>query len=172
MEETFSPASIPASLPPALLSHFSTNKAYTLHKSIPFLLHSLRSSAEPTYSTTLIGVVSNSDPRVPSILRSLGIKVKSYAKSYSGDTGGKNGSVDFVTVSYDVGFEKPDPRIFDAALETAKKLAGPEEKEWVKVHIGDDYEKDFQGAKNAGWTGLIWDGETKPEQVLKNILAG
>lgn len=167
---TFAPKTVPPSLPPAIISHFANKDAYTLHTSIPFLLHTLRTNK--VYSETVIGVVSNSDLRVPSILQSLGVAVKNYPQSGSDGIGGENGTIDFVTLSYNVGVEKPDSRIFAAALEVAKKMSCGEEKEWAKVHVGDDYEKDVMAAQSAGWVGLMWDGERKPEQVLDNILAG
>jgi len=50
-----------------------------------------------------------------------------------------------------VGFEKPDSRIFELALEKAG--VSPEE----MVHIGDDYEADYLGAENAGLIGVLLD---------------
>jgi putative hydrolase of the HAD superfamily len=169
IESTFSPTILPQSLAPALLSHFATSSAYTLHTSVPFLLHSLRSNT--IYSHTVIGVVSNSDSRVPSILRDLGVTVRNYPPTQSRDVGaGKNGIIDFVTLSYDIGVQKPDPRIFEAAFAEAKRLVRDENMEWIKVHVGDDFEKDFRAAEKAGWKGVLWDGEGRPEEVLKEIL--
>jgi len=166
---TFSPISIPSALPPALLSHFATRRAYLLHTSIPFLLKSLR--VNDHYNHTVIGVISNSDPRVASVLRSLGVAIRSYPSMNIHDTAdGENGTIDFVTLSYDVGVEKPSQRIFEAAFEEAKQLAGGEDKEWVKVHIGDDMEKDVLAAQCAGWAGVLWDGEAIPEMILDVIL--
>ncbi len=64
-------------------------------------------------------------------------------------------------LSYDVGFEKPDSRIFDA---TKQMLWGQER----FLHIGDDLEKDYSAAKRAGWEGILLDREAKvscPENV-------
>ncbi|KAF8242843.1 HAD-superfamily hydrolase [Wilcoxina mikolae CBS 423.85] len=169
IRSTFSPTILPPSLAPALLSHFATSSAYILHTSVPFLLHSLRSNT--MYSHTIIGVVSNSDSRVPLILRDLGITVRNYPPTQRRDIeAGKNGEIDFVTLSYDIGFQKPDPRIFEAALAEAKRLEEEDNVEWVKVHVGDDFEKDFQAAEKAGWRGVFWDGEGRPEEILNEIL--
>lgn len=50
-----------------------------------------------------------------------------------------------------VGFEKPDRRIFDYALE-AVGAAGAE-----AIHIGDSWDADIVGARAAGWR-AIWYG--------------
>jgi hypothetical protein len=144
-----------------------------LHTSIPFLLHSLRSNG--VYDKTILGVVSNSDCRVSSILNSLGVLVRSepqdaYQAHNRGKGTGKNGIIDFLTLSYNVGVEKPHPRIFEAAFEEARRLDADEEREWTKVHVGDDIGKDVRAAGRAGWRGVLWDGEGESEKVLKQIL--
>jgi FMN phosphatase YigB (HAD superfamily) len=61
-------------------------------------------------------------------------------------------------MSYDVGFAKPDRRIFDAAENMADQLAAAQDAAshgravpWVKVYVGDEYENDVVGAQGAGW---------------------
>lgn len=86
-----------------------------------------------------------------------------------------NNDIDFVCTSYEAGSEKPDKGIFDHALALAsavaegmtqplmresnvvKALSGEEAKEFYRLrrtfvwqHVGDDFKKDFQGAKNGG----------------------
>jgi putative hydrolase of the HAD superfamily len=75
-----------------------------------------------------LGVVSNADGRVESFLQYVGIT------KY----------LDFVVDSGNVGVEKPNPRIFQIALERA----GVEARE--AVHVGDVYEVDVLGARAAG----------------------
>ncbi len=135
---------------------------------VPQLLASLRSNT--AYDRTVLGVVSNSDPRIPSILRSLGVDVKPFADS-DGSTEKNQAQLDFVTLSYDVGVEKPGRGIFDAAFESAVRIVGGEH-EWEKVHVGDDVEKDVEGARRAGWRAVHWGGEAGENEVevLKNIL--
>lgn len=141
-----------------------------MHTSIPFLLKSLKANNQ--YDHTVIGLISNSDFRVISVLRSLGVAIKSYPPmKIEDELDGENGTIDFVTLSYDVGVEKPQQRIFEAAFEEAKrKTSGGEGHEWVKVHIGDDMEKDVLAAQGAGWAGVLWDGEAKPGVLLDMIL--
>ncbi|YAF98031.1 MAG: HAD-IA family hydrolase [Nodularia sp. CChRGM 3473] len=80
-----------------------------------------------------LGVLSNFDSRIYSVLQSLGLS--SYFNS--------------VTISTQVCAAKPDPKIFAIALE---KHNCPPEKAW---HIGDSIVEDYQGAKAAGLRG-IW----------------
>ena len=67
-----------------------------------------------------------------------------------------------VVVSEEVGFMKPDRRIFDAALEAA---GGGERR---KVYVGDSYEHDVLGAKGAGWLPILYlpDGDPPPHPLL------
>jgi putative hydrolase of the HAD superfamily len=75
-----------------------------------------------------LGVVSNADGRVESFLQLVGL----------------TRWLDFVVDSGAVGVEKPDPRIFEIALERAGVRA--EE----ALHVGDVYEVDVVGARGAG----------------------
>jgi FMN phosphatase YigB (HAD superfamily) len=72
--------------------------------------------------------------------------------------------IDFTVLSYDVGFEKPDNRIFAAAEEMlASHLEAEQQQvnsdEWSKVYVGDEYEKDVVGATQAGWKAVLIDRE-------------
>ena len=75
-----------------------------------------------------LGVVSNSDGRVEEALEAAGLR----------------GYFDVVIDSGRVGLEKPDPRIFHAALEALG--VAPSE----ALYVGDVYEVDVQGANAAG----------------------
>jgi HAD superfamily hydrolase (TIGR01509 family) len=75
-----------------------------------------------------LGVVSNADGRVENFLQHVGI----------------TRYLDFVVDSGIVGVEKPNPRIFEIALER-----GNVSKDEV-VHVGDVYEVDVLGARAAG----------------------
>ena len=66
--------------------------------------------------------------------------------------------IDFSVMSYDVGCEKPDKRIFSAAEEIWRQLQGsadPRDAEWDKVYVGDEYAKDVVGAQAAGWHSVL-----------------
>lgn len=96
------------------------------------------------------GIISNADERYgDSILPMLGL----------GD------DVRFLTFSKNVGREKPDARIFAAAMEQAEpwlRLAEGEDdvaplRPEEVLHIGNDYTKDYLGAKEAGFHAALLD---------------
>ena len=57
---------------------------------------------------------------------------------------GLEAEVDFAVISGEVGVEKPDPAIFEIALERGGAPAGE------AIYIGDSPEYDIEGARNAG----------------------
>jgi len=79
-----------------------------------------------------MGVISNFDERLPTILKNKGLA----------------GYFDFILCSRVFGAEKPDAAIFEEALKSAK--CRPEE----ALHIGDS-KKDYLGARAAGMRGLL-----------------
>jgi HAD superfamily hydrolase (TIGR01509 family) len=89
-----------------------------------------------------LGVVSNSDGRVEQALQAAGLR------QY----------FDVVIDSALVGVEKPDPRIFHAALDALK--VAPEE----ALYVGDLYEIDVLGARAAGLDAVLLG---KPEQMTE-----
>jgi putative hydrolase of the HAD superfamily len=80
-----------------------------------------------------LGVISNFDSRLYTVLQSL--RLKNYFNS--------------ITISTQVHAAKPDPQIFAIALQ--KHQCSPE----LAWHIGDSITDDYQGAKTAGIRG-IW----------------
>ncbi len=82
-----------------------------------------------------LGVVSNADGRVASFLENAGLAPY----------------LDFVIDSAVVGVEKPDPAIFEIALERAGAEAAD------AVHVGDIYEIDVVGARAAGVEAILLD---------------
>lgn len=72
-------------------------------------------------------------------------------------------------MSYDVGVEKPDERIFDAAEDMLARItpgqvaakAGPVESQGLlyKLYVGDEWEKDVIGASKAGWSAIFLEPE-------------
>ncbi len=67
---------------------------------------------------------------------------------------GLEGYFQTVVNAEDVGFKKPDPRIFAFALDKAKATASE------SLMIGDDLEADILGAKNCGLDALHFDVES------------
>ncbi|MGE0684692.1 MAG: HAD family hydrolase [Candidatus Binatia bacterium] len=110
--------------------HQHANLWRLMRPSTPQILQELRSRG------LVLGVVSNSDGRIRSVLAQCGI-------------------TDFFQVvidSHDVGMEKPDPRIFQFALDTTK--ARPEQ----TVYVGDIYSIDVVGAERVGMEPVLLDG--------------
>ena len=181
---------LPKDLAPKLLHRFASDEGYTLSPGITPLLRSLKqasAAASQVHVSPIIGVITNSDDRVPSILSSLGLHVRPlrfgvdtntspsptplpsqqqqppHVSSYDYD-------IDLHAMSYDVGFAKPDPRIFDAAEQMANHLVAntittnthvaqgggrAEVLPWLKVYVGDEYAKDVTGALGAGWNAVL-----------------
>lgn len=83
-----------------------------------------------------LGVVSNFDPRLSKTLENA--KLRHYFQ--------------FVITSYELGIEKPDPRIFVEAMKLSRvKDLKPDE----CLHVGDTATLDYKGAKNAGWNAAL-----------------
>lgn len=155
----------------ALMKQFSSNQAYRLFGDVRPLFRFLEAtrSSRPIeesvidwpWKSTTVGVITNSDPRVPQILGSLGLSVRQSNRVMGP---GQEGPFDinFVTMSYNVGIEKPDVQIFRAAEMAFSQLLSPgriTEANVVKVHVGDDMEKDTFGAIDAGWDAIFLDRE-------------
>jgi HAD superfamily hydrolase (TIGR01509 family) len=98
-----------------------------------------------------LGVISNSDGRVVEALEVAGLR------QY----------FDVIIDSALVGLEKPDPRIFRAALEALG--VEPEE----ALYVGDRYEVDVRGAEAAGIRGVLFDppvgGRMRPCKTISSI---
>jgi FMN phosphatase YigB (HAD superfamily) len=79
--------------------------------------------------------------------------------------------LDLVITSFQAGVEKPDREIFRTARSAARALMGPEyaDGQWVCVHAGDDYAKDYCAARDAGWDAyfLDRDGQGKNNHVAR-----
>jgi FMN phosphatase YigB (HAD superfamily) len=122
---------------------------------------------------------------VSGILTSLGLSV---ATASGGPSSRKNAAttspgdadISFVSLSYDVGHQKPDLQIFAAAAERGRAMLSSEDGsqgpsdanpipassvmtapagEWTYLHVGDNIEQDVLGAKSAGWNSILLDRE-------------
>jgi FMN phosphatase YigB (HAD superfamily) len=177
--------SIPEEVVPKLLHRFTSNEGYTLYDDIRPLFAILRdarahlqqqpapppsttASAQWPWARTIVGIITNSDDRVPDILRSFGLRVgprrvgKRQGAMARADL---DEDISFVVVSYDAGFEKPNHRIYDAAVWMLEECLAAEAKEgrdmsseeFEKLMVGDDLEKDVNGPREAGWSALLLD---------------
>ncbi|KAI5837254.1 HAD-like domain-containing protein [Morchella snyderi] len=176
---TFTPLTkspLPPSLAHTLLHRFASKEAYRLFPDALPLLNRLRKSTR--YDTVTLGVITNSDHRVTSILNDLGIGVRGYKSTVPGQPHPEKGMgdsalIDFVAFSYDIGYEKPDRKIFDAARRIWNDLdPGADHGLLVPVHAGDDYYKDFWGAQNASWNAILVDERVKESAVTNGWKKG
>ena len=94
-----------------------------------------------------IGVVSNADGRVRALLESAGLSP----------------FLEVVVDSFEVGFEKPDPRIFLAATE---RLGIPASK---CAYVGDIFSIDVLGARGAGMRAILI-GTGAAEEPVERVL--
>ncbi|KAK5131103.1 hypothetical protein LTR08_001321 [Meristemomyces frigidus] len=152
-------------LAPKLLHRFGSEEGYDLMPGVRLLLQGLKDRSANRQAHTVVGVVTNSDNRVPGILSSFGLSVSPLR--YGDKPLGRNSvatryDIDFTVMSYDAGHEKPDKRIFAAAEEMLQLLPVATETDlnsWDLLHVGDEYEKDVVGAKNARWYAVLVNGE-------------
>ncbi|KAE8413346.1 hypothetical protein BDV36DRAFT_268911 [Aspergillus pseudocaelatus] len=172
---------LPEGLVGYLLDRFASKEGYALYDDVGPFFSRIRAVKENgarlgPFERVVIGVVSNSDDRVPAVLKSLGLRVGDCRadegvdsmwlsgfeeRSSSGVVEGSAvndgvNDIDLVVTSYEAGVEKPSPRIFEVARRQAKALArGDNLGDWTCVHVGDDLEKDYRAAVGAGWHGYF-----------------
>jgi putative hydrolase of the HAD superfamily len=128
-----------------LITHFTDATCWAPRDGAVPLLESLKQDKSVT-----LGVVSNFDPRLHSILEAC--KLSDYFK--------------FVLTSYEAGCAKPDPKIFRQALDLAA-LEGLRPQQ--ALHVGDNLDLDIKGAKEAGWEAWLV-GDKKGGDELKGTL--
>ncbi len=168
---------LPELLVSDLIIRFSSARGYKLYWDVLPFFQKLRegrissSKSNTVFPTPTIGVITNSDERVPSILSSLGLQVGPHRHgvlaSGSNLEAPNHEDINFVAMSYDNGFEKPDGRIFDAARQLGSMGRDIELHECL--HIGDHPEKDFRAAQE---NSLILSREDCPDErnYVRNLL--
>jgi FMN phosphatase YigB (HAD superfamily) len=134
---SYAPHDTPKSFVEDLIESFSSDEAYGAYSDVRDFLNKVQGRKD----IHLI-VSSNGDPRVPQILKSLGL-LQFFQKTY---------------LSYDLGVSKPDKAFFDAVIDDLKGPFTPRELMLQDAwHIGDEMNSDLQGAVNAGWNGVLVD---------------
>ncbi|PYH76504.1 putative haloacid dehalogenase-like hydrolase [Aspergillus uvarum CBS 121591] len=180
-------STLPDGLVQHLLDRFACRDGYVLDANADAFFTRLRHLKSTKtrlgpFDRVVVGVVSNSDDRVPAVLESLGLRVgmcradqdvsstqlpgfeirgprdKGLVNCHKSDETVYD--LDLVITSYEAGAEKPSPIIFEVARRQAMKLVGASEEDrhgsdgrsnWTCVHVGDDYDKDYRAAIDAGW---------------------
>lgn len=136
---------------------FSTDAAYILYDDvIPFFTWLRRWNRDHAEAAIMAGVITNSDNRVPQILRSLGIRVRCCRTSGQHSPSSPAEDLGFVVLSYDVEQGKPARHIFDVAVQRAG-FADRFRENSSRLFVGDEPEADYQGATKAGWQALLLD---------------
>ena len=170
---------IPESLPDSLFHHFSGPKGYEpFPDTMPFFrqMRQWRQNLGPEsgIAKIVVGVLTNSDPRVAGVLKSLGVMVG------DGRHHDVRNDLDFVLTSYEIGHEKPSSDAFAAVEQIARVTLGlsklPDESSCeliaggIKVHIGDDLHQDYWGAMRSGrgWDAILLDRETGVDESPNN----
>ncbi|OAA81593.1 haloacid dehalogenase [Akanthomyces lecanii RCEF 1005] len=170
----------PPALVPSLIRRFASDEGYEAQPDLVPALRALRRpKSQHGLDRVVIGVVTNSDDRVPSILSSLGLNVSPLrygSEEAASPRPGDVYDVDFHCMSYDVGYEKPDVQIFNAAdsmlarIITAREGEAPrleQAQSWCKVYVGDEHAKDVVGATNAGWHPVLLDADSQASEVAR-----
>lgn len=124
-----------------LIAVYGTDACWTV---VPGTLDTLK-ALKTKNPSPILGVISNFDDRLYEVLRHVGLS------QY----------FDFVIDSYGAGFAKPHPAIFEVALVEASRrrpevgVRGPRD----ALHVGNDVQLDYFGARSAGWNALLVSGE-------------
>ncbi|KAL9608207.1 MAG: hypothetical protein Q9167_006948 [Letrouitia subvulpina] len=167
------PIAWPDELIPDLLHRFSSEQGYQLYPDVVPLFQRLKQLRKDGFRHDVkdpslqVGIVTNSDDRVPSILSSLGLHVMARRLDNPHALAGwtlldNNADIHWVLMSYDAGFAKPDFRIFDCAK---KQTLGNENEDCVYLHVGDDFNQDYHAATRAGWQSLFLDRDHRYTQM-------
>lgn len=156
---------LPNRLVPDLLHRFSSKDGYSVFLDTMSFFQKLRelknsgNDKEWPWKRTIVGVITNSDDRIPGILESFGLKIGSrrIGRRNANLSIDESEDINFVVLSYDVGFEKPDKRIFEGTEKLVEEMitgSGVKLADFDKVFVGDEPQKDALGASSAGWHGI------------------
>lgn len=167
----FTSAPLPEPIISHLLKRFSSAQGYKLQPQVRGFFQQLRDFKKSTSDDPLtIGVITNSDDRVPSVLSSLGLRVDNCRYgTLSPIPDPLDSDINFVIMSYDVGFEKPDPRIFDAARKLGSIVNGRNLEPSECLHVGDNVTKDLRAAEEGGWKAFLMNPDSNPAGLEINL---
>lgn len=134
-----------AALHEELYKYYERPEAWQLAPGAVAALNKLRAAG------VRLAVVSNFDTRLRPILAALDV----------------DRLFDCVVVSAEVGAEKPNPVIFEAALQNLGL------RPWEVVHVGDDRRNDVWGARDAGIAAWLWGVDVHSfAEVARKVLKG
>lgn len=175
---------LPDGMVDTLIETFASKEGYSLYEDVPPFFDQLRifKIQQSGFDCVVTGIISNSDDRVSTVLRSLGLSVgrtradedrsstslpgfEEAASKDSEDRGFHSDDLNMVITSYEAGQEKPNRLIYDVAARQVNRLLSTykwakddlDNIDWTRIHVGDDLAKDYQGATDAGWHGILLD---------------
>ena len=134
-----------------IYSVFGSQKCYEkFDDAMPFLHWANRNHV-------VCGVLSNADERYgDSILPMLGFRYD---------------DLQLQCFSKDIGYEKPSAQFFHRALQNAQTIIGNDDVDPLLpsqvLHIGNDYQKDFEGARRVGWHAILLSRYNEPETAAE-----
>ena len=140
VKETYSGVLAPGQQDPHTLTCLAS-ELYTYYRGPePYLVtqDGLETLQKLSQAGTTVGVISNFDTRLLDILPALGLS------KY----------IDFVVTSEEARSSKPEPAIFEIARRQSG-LAGLQVEQIL--HIGDDLDRDYLGARGLGWSAVLVD---------------
>jgi FMN phosphatase YigB (HAD superfamily) len=172
---------VPQALVNDLLQRYSTKEGYDIYPDVvPFFRKLQTKTLSETenswpWEKTIVGVITNSDDRVPGILSSFGLRVGPRRVDTPDQRTAEvalQDDISFIVLSYDVGVGKPDPAMFDAAVDSLKEIldgCGDElrAEDFEKVYVGDEMQNDYYGAQTAGWQALLLDRTNTFEKIFE-----
>lgn len=129
----------------ALIECYGTRRCWDTYPGAVELLDCLRERG------VILGVISNFDERLESIL--IDLKIRPFFS--------------FVVTSYDFGKEKPDASIFVEALRLSNKDRRVNIVSQQAIHVGDKIDNDYLGAKNAQWHAFLINHKQKSMNNMK-----
>lgn len=145
----FKPSKSPNAMIEEILARFEGFEAYMVYPDLLELLKEIKMK----YPDVVLGIISNTDPLVYTLLKNIGLYEYFENNIY---------------LSYNLDLKKPSAEIFQYAIEdmttkhprllddmTLQELKGSC---W---HIGDESINDMHAAENAGWNGVLMDRTNK-----------
>lgn len=179
---------IMARLGPALLRRFASAEAYQLSEGIPETLkrisntHQTGSQEREGKRTLTLSMATNSDERILEACKALGLgrfldldirydpqRRPTNIEGQGAEAQKRRVPVSGPTLSYDVGFEKPDKRFFHAAVQRAfpDPVGGEGTPSVLRqmcqqtLYVGDHFSEDYLGARRAGLQ-AVWLQRSQP----------
>ncbi|SMN19181.1 similar to Saccharomyces cerevisiae YMR130W Putative protein of unknown function [Maudiozyma saulgeensis] len=161
IRDIFKPHKVPNEIVQNILKRFEGKQAYAVYPDVLELLQFLKEN----HPEVVIGIISNTDPKVYKLLENLGI-LKYFEN--------------FTYFSYDLELSKPDTRFFEFVfkdiikkrpniLQDKESLSTLKTKCW---HVGDELKNDLQGAQAAGWNSVLIDRNNSHGYLDENVLIG